>query len=51
MSKRYFVEVLVSVEAEDQNTAWLIADNIVYEGIGRVPTARLENIAEPELTE
>lgn len=48
MSKRYTVEILVSVEAENQNTAWLLADNIIYEGLGKVPTARLENIAEPE---
>lgn len=43
----YTVDITVTVTADDQTLAYLLAESAIYEGIGKVPGARVERIAEP----
>jgi len=43
----YTVNLTVTVTADDPTLAYLLAENAIYEGIGKVPGARVERIDEP----
>jgi len=41
------VDITVTVNADDRTLAYLLAESAIYEGIGKVPGARVQHIDEP----